>query len=48
MVLARDLVRRGFFVERQKPISFEYDGMVFNDAFRPDLIIDRTVLVEPL
>jgi iron complex transport system substrate-binding protein len=31
-VLARDLARRGFQVERQKVIRFEYDGMVFEEG----------------
>jgi hypothetical protein len=26
-VLARDLVRRGLVVERQKAVAFDYDGM---------------------
>lgn len=35
-VLARALERRGFHVERQKVIRFEYDGMVFEEGFRTD------------
>lgn len=46
VVLARDLVRNGFMVERQKPISFVFEGTRFEDAFRPDLIINRCVVVE--
>jgi iron complex transport system substrate-binding protein len=45
-VLARDLERRGFGVERQKTIAFEYDGMQFGDGFRIDLIVDARVVVE--
>ena len=45
-VLARALERRGFKVERQKPIRFEYDGMVFEDGFRTDLLIESRVVVE--
>lgn len=45
-ILARDLARRGYIVERQKPVSFDYDGMWFEDAFRADLIIERAVVVE--
>jgi GxxExxY protein len=45
-VLARMLERRGFHVERQKPIRFEYDGMVFEDGFRTDLLVDNRVVVE--
>jgi GxxExxY protein len=46
VVLARALERRGFQVERQKPIRFEYDGMVFEEGFRTDLLIDGRVVVE--
>jgi GxxExxY protein len=45
-VLARDLVRRGFTVEKEKRVSFEYDGMLFADGLRIDLLIDGIVLVE--
>jgi GxxExxY protein len=46
VVLARDLMCRGFQVERQKPITFEFEGILFEDAFRPDLIINEQVIVE--
>lgn len=46
VVLARDLARLGLHVERQKAISFEFEGTKFHEAFRPDLIIDRAVIVE--
>jgi len=45
-VLARVLERRGFQVERQKPVRFEYDGMIFDDGFRTDLLIESRVVVE--
>ena len=45
-VLARDLARRGFQVERQKIVAFDYDGMHFADSFRIDLLIDSAVVVE--
>ena len=45
-VLARDLARRGFKVERQRPLSFEYDGLRFEEAPRVDLLIDERVVVE--
>jgi iron complex transport system substrate-binding protein len=45
-VLARALERRGFLVERQKAIRFEYDGMVFEEGFRADLIVDSRVVVK--
>ena len=46
IVLARALERRGFQVERQKAIRFEYDGMVFDEGFRTDLLVDDRVIVE--
>lgn len=45
-VLARMLERRGFRVERQKPISFEYDGFKYEEGFRADLVVDDRVIVE--
>lgn len=45
-VLARMLERRGFQVERQKAISFEFDGMRFEEGFRIDLLVENRVLVE--
>ena len=45
-VLARALERRGLQAERQKVIRFEYDGMVFEDGFRVDLLVDGRVIVE--
>lgn len=44
--LARELVKRGHRVERQKPIQAIYDGEVLDVAFRADLIVDALVLVE--
>jgi iron complex transport system substrate-binding protein len=45
-VLARALQKRGFNVERQKPISFAYDDFLFEEGFRADLLIERRVIVE--
>ena len=45
-VLARDLARSGLHVERQKAVRFEFEGMYFNEGFRADLIVQRTVIVE--
>jgi GxxExxY protein len=45
-VLARALERRGFHVERQKVVRFEYDGMTFEEGFRVDLLVDAQVVVE--
>ena len=45
-VLARALQRHGLQVERQKTIRFEYDGMVFEEGFRTDLLVEGRVVVE--
>ncbi len=46
MVLAAELGRRGLRVERQWPVSFEFDGIMFEDGFRVDLLVDGKVVVE--
>lgn len=45
-VLAWDLARNGFRVERQKRVGFEFEGMRFEEAFRADLVVDGRVVVE--
>lgn len=45
--LARELIKHGHTVERQKPIAIWYDGELLEEAgFRADLIVDALVLVE--
>lgn len=46
MLLAGELANRGHAVERQKPIDIEYRGSRFQAAFKIDLLIDDTLLVE--
>jgi len=46
IVLARELGRRGFRVERQKAVQIEYDGVVFEEGFRADLLVESQVVVE--
>ena len=46
-VLARALEKRGFHVERQTVIRFEYDGLVFEEGFRTDLIVDLPPSASP-
>jgi iron complex transport system substrate-binding protein len=46
IVLARELWRRGFRVERQKAVRIEYDGVVFEEGFRADLLVESQVIVE--
>jgi len=46
VILARQLEKRNLIVERQKPVSFEYDGSLFDKGFRVDLLKDNQVVVE--
>jgi iron complex transport system substrate-binding protein len=45
-LLAKELERRGIRAARQTPVSFEYDGLSFQDAFRIDLLVESRVIVE--
>lgn len=45
-ILSRDLARLGLIIERQKSLSFDFEGLWFDDACRADLIIERCVVVE--
>jgi iron complex transport system substrate-binding protein len=44
-ILARAIEKRGLPVERQVSIRFEYDGMVFEEGLRVDLVVDDRVIV---
>jgi GxxExxY protein len=46
LVLARALEKRGIRVERQRLISFDFDGMKFEDPFRIDLLAEGKLLIE--
>lgn len=46
VVLARDLIRRGFQVERQLKVEFDYDGMHFDEGLRIDLLVEGRIIVE--
>ncbi len=46
VVLARELERRGLRVERQADVSFDFDGMHFDEGLRVDLLVEGVVVVE--
>jgi GxxExxY protein len=46
LLMAKALQKRGFRVERQRPISFEYEGITFAEAFRADLLVEGLLLIE--
>jgi GxxExxY protein len=41
-----ELVKRGLSVERQKPLPLEYEGVRLDCAYRMDLVVDSSVVVE--
>ena len=45
-VLASSLVKLGIKADRQVPIGIEYDGLVFAEGFRADLLVDERLIVE--
>jgi iron complex transport system substrate-binding protein len=45
-VLERTLTRDGFTVERQKAISFDFEGDRYDNAFRADLIVNNRLIIE--
>lgn len=45
-ILARTLERRGMFVERQKLVTFEFDGIAFEEGLRIDLLVENCLVVE--
>ncbi len=46
IILEKELQKRGLKAERQKLISFEYDGILIQNGFRLDLIVEDKVVVE--
>ena len=44
--LAHELEKKGLDVRVQVPVPIRYDGQVFDDAFRADLIVEGKVIVE--
>lgn len=45
-LLVYHLRTQGFFVEQQKEIPFEEDGVRLNAGFRADIILERKLIVE--
>ena len=46
VILAHELRKAGLKVERQVPIQIQYDGLVFDEGFRADLVVENAVIVE--
>ena len=45
-LLAAKLEQIGYVVVRQMPVNVEFEGLLFEGAFRADLIVDGRLLVE--
>ena len=45
-VLAEALRREGLFVEQQLPVPIRFRGMTFSDAFRADIVVEQSLIVE--
>jgi iron complex transport system substrate-binding protein len=46
MLLVGKLKRMGYSVEQKVPITFSYEGEVFHDAFRVDILVEKRLVVE--
>ncbi len=44
--LFHSLAKRGFSVERQRPIPIRYDGLLMEEGFRADLLVESRLLIE--
>lgn len=45
-VLAKVLAQNGLDVQRQKSVSFDFEGLHFEEGFRCDLLVEGAVIVE--
>lgn len=46
IVLHHELRLRGLSVEKEVPIAIQYDQIVFESAFRADLIVEGKLIIE--
>jgi GxxExxY protein len=46
VVLTHELRKSGLVAERQKPMPIRYDGILFKEGYRADLLVEETVIVE--
>ncbi len=46
VILAHELRKTGLAVDRQRAIAIKYDGLIFDEGFRADLIAGNLVIVE--
>ena len=46
VVLAHELRKSDLQVERQRPMPIMYDGLLFEEGYRADLLVESKVIVE--
>lgn len=46
VVLAKELETRKLRVQRQVPVPIEYEGLLFEEGFRADIIVEGKVILE--
>ena len=46
VALAHELRKAGSTPERQKPMPIRYDGILFEEGYRADLLVDEKVIAE--
>ncbi len=46
IILAERLRRNGLHVETQKPITFIFDNLTFDNGFKVDLLVEGLVVIE--
>jgi GxxExxY protein len=46
VTLAHELRKRGLRVRRQVPVPIEFDGLLFDEGFRMDLLVEESIIVE--
>jgi GxxExxY protein len=44
--LCHSLAKRGLQIERQVPVPVRFDGLVLEEGFRADILIERKLLIE--
>lgn len=45
-VLASGLAREGFHVKRQKLVAMKFEGVIYRESFRLDLVVERSLIIE--
>jgi GxxExxY protein len=46
VILAHELKKQHLMVERQVPIPIVYEGIEFEEGYKADLVVERSVIVE--